>query len=217
MKKNMLRKMVAGAVLGISVMCAGVIFGSVDASAAAKAPVVRVRSERITVSSKSTLDVQDNVVKSIKGSAPIKRVTYKVNGGSGAIKVVQNNTLNRKGVPAGRISFNKPGTYKMVVRAIDTKGRVAKKNVTFVVGKSIVKYTNGIPVCSTLTAGMKPNFKRTLSWDRSRVASVKVDASNVNYRQVGEYVATYTITGRAGEVRTVKCPVEVIKGFQKYL
>lgn len=216
MKKTTLRKLFASAVLGLSVMCAGVCFGSVDAKAEARPPVVKVKSQKIKVCSGTTLNIQGNVVKSVKSSSPIKEVSYKISGDTGA-RVVQDKKVNRKGISEGRVSFKKPGTCKLTIKVIDTKGRSASKVVTFVVGKNILEYTKNVYRYSEATAGTKVNFKRGLSWNKRYIKTIKVNTSNVNYKAVGDYTAVYTITGKSGEVRTVKCPVKIIKAFVKYI
>lgn len=217
MKKTTLRKLFASAVLGLSVMCAGVCFGSVDAKAAVKSPVVKVKSQKIRVCSGTTLGIQGNVVKSVKGAAPIKKMSYKISGASDRVRVVKGCKANNRGVTEGKILFKKPGTYRLTVKATDVKGRSTKKAVTFVAGKNIIKYTKNVPQFSTATAGMKMNFRRGVSWDKKYVKGIKVDASDVNYNVVGDYTALYTITGRAGEVRVAKCPVKIIKAFDRFL
>lgn len=218
MKKGF-KKIVVSAVLGLSVIISSGGLSAMNpltVQAAVSKPKIDLTKKTITVGRGSRLELYKNVIKSVKkGSYPIKSVKVaSVKAANGKKISIKNSPVRTTGrVPAKTLVFpSKKGTYKLRVTATDNRGSKTTSTVDFKVRpKKLSSYVKGMETL-TVTKGASVKYLRGVTYDSSKIKSIKVDPSLVDTDKIGTYKAYYNIIGIAGDKLRIVRKVNVKEG-----
>lgn len=212
-----LKRFIASAILGLSVLTisAGVTgVTPVTVGAAVRKPVIDLKAKTFTVGLGSQLDVYKNVIKSVKkGTYPIRSVRVASVRASNGKKIdIKNSPILTTGnVPPKVLVFpSKAGAYKIKVVATDDKGNKTTSTVDFKVRpKKLSSYVKGMKTL-TVTKGSSVRYLKGVTYDRSKIKTIKVNSSSVDTDKRGTYKVYYNIIGIAGDKLRIAKKVNVI-------
>lgn len=177
---------------------------------AAKGVSIQLKTLKpISVGNGASIYLYNSVVKSISPANKVKSVSVKPLDKGITVKRV--NVRSSSGVVENRkITFVKPGTHKVKI-TVHAKGSKRKivKTVTFKVRRDLSKEVKGLATV-TVYCGNSFNYRKGITYNKSRVKSYSVDASKVHLEKLGTYNAKYTIKGISGETVTVKRTIKVV-------
>ena len=184
--------------------------------AAVSKPKINLTKRTITVGRGSQLALYKNVIKSVKkGTYPIKSVKVaSVKAANGKKIGIKNSPIRTTGrVPAKTLVFpSKKGTYKLRVTATDNRGSKTTSTVDFKVRpKKLSSYVKGMETL-TVTKGASVKYLKGVTYDSSKIKSIKVDPSLVDTDKIGTYKAYYNIIGIAGDKLRIVRKVNVKEG-----
>ena len=195
----------AGGVTTAVAYSAGVFDGLLPTSAElpkeeekkAHPPVIALYSDTIVTGINAEVSLQDKVIESIYAEAGVKDITIEA-----ANEAQKNNVAvtdiedreERNGVPAKQIRFSAEGTYTVNITVTDQEDSQTVKSVTFEVGNELMSYVQGIQAWSVEAGAADTDFMSGVTWNEDYVASVTVDASNVDTATPGTYALIYRIT-----------------------
>ena len=160
-------------------------------------PVIALYSDTIVTGINAEVSLQDKVIESIYAEAGVKDVSI-----TAANEAQKNNIAvtdiadreERNGVPAKQIRFSAEGTYTINITVTDQEDSESVKPVTFEVGNELMSYVQGLQAWSVEAGTADTDFMAGVTWNEEYVASVTVDASNVDTATPGTYALIYRIT-----------------------
>lgn len=217
--KMRLKRFIASAILGLSVLTisAGVTgVTPVTVGAAVRKPVIELKAKAFTVGLGSQMDVYKNVIKSVKrGSYPIRSVRVaSVRAANGKKIGIKNSPILTTGkVPPKVLVFpSRAGAYKIKVVATDDKGNKTTSTVNFKVRpKKLSSYVKGMKTL-TVTKGSSVRYLKGITYDKSKIRTIRVNSSFVDTDKRGTYKVYYNIIGIAGDKLRITRKVNVIAG-----
>ncbi|MGF6990401.1 hypothetical protein M2150_001662 [Lachnospiraceae bacterium PM6-15] len=213
--KNALKKVVSIALVGTMVFAMAGCAKSTDAKEetvkeVAKKIEMKMTGKQVTVVAKEKVSTT-KFVKEVN----VKKATLdlKVTESADTIALTPDKKTtvehDKKNVPQFEVSFDKVG--KATVEAVATLDgyKEAKGTIKVVVADEIAKYAKGLTDNVNVLEGTEGlDLVKDIEFDKTKIKSIKVDDSKVNYKKAGTYDVVYIIT--TADDKKIDVPVQVI-------
>ncbi|MGF7010509.1 hypothetical protein M2146_001033 [Lachnospiraceae bacterium PF1-22] len=224
MKKNLKR---IGAIALMAIMAATTVTGcSNKAKAEKETPKketkleVTLTGEQVTVVAGEDVSVEkfikeinkkDAEVTFAKAKAeenPIVAEEKVVDKETSKTVAAQDDKYNKKNVPTFTVSYEKAEKVDEVITT-EVKEEKVESKIKVVAVDEIAKYAKGITDNVNVLKGAKDiDLAKSIEFDKTKIKSITVDDSKVNYKKAGTYDVVYTIT--TTDDKKVEVPVQVI-------
>ncbi|MCH4105074.1 MAG: DUF5011 domain-containing protein [Lachnospiraceae bacterium] len=112
------------------------------------------------------------------------------------------------------VTFYKPGTYEVLVKASDAYGNTAAQKETVVVQDRVSPAFTGLPKTITLKdSDQKPDYKAGIKAedeiDGDLTGNIQIDDSAVGYGKPGSYNVEFSVKDKSGNETQQKIPVTI--------